>query len=614
MACFAFSWARPAQAATLDGVPGTLNAPSAQPMGHLHLAIGLGGYGHSDVSMLADNRFILQPSGVGEPDTNQILDFESGTATLNFALGLGPWFEMAASLPFHGDHIGDTRAEELSGAGLGDPKFSAKVGLALAGDHVLDVAALGAISIPTDNSDGFLPKLDGYVITDSLQENQRFFSAPGNTTELRMLWTADLSRTEARIPFRGHLGYGLQAISASGFEKQILLGGALEWLLQPALGFFGEIETQTRFSRLKGMGSLGDDHSVLGLGFTAEAEDGIFISASLQKTLSRRDFHSFAKAGNGDSTWRYRARILPDLAVSFNMGWTGALIEEDSDQDGVPDLNDPCPREREDRDGFQDNDGCPESDNDQDNVHDAIDRCPNEPEDRDGFQDEDGCAETDNDQDKIADRFDKCPIEAEDKDGFEDYDGCPDLDNDLDGVLDEQDKCIAVAEDKDGFEDGDGCPEADNDRDKIPDAIDKCPAVAETVNGIEDADGCPENGRELPPSPLERRTLLRGVTFQGSGAELAERAYVALDSLAERLRSAPGTYEIRAYMDDAGKRRDLKHVSEAQAAGVRKYLISRGVSPQRLAARGMGSINPIASNHTAKGRAQNRRIELHRTD
>ncbi|MDB4954000.1 MAG: OmpA/MotB domain protein [Myxococcales bacterium] len=98
----------------------------------------------------------------------------------------------------------------------------------------------------------------------------------------------------------------------------------------------------------------------------------------------------------------------------------------DADNDGIPDATDKCPKEAEDKDGFQDEDGCPEPDNDKDGVLDAADKCPNEAEDKDGFQDDDGCPDPDNDADGIPDAADKCPDKAETKNGFEDTDGCPD--------------------------------------------------------------------------------------------------------------------------------------------------------------------------------------------
>ena len=65
-------------------------------------------------------------------------------------------------------------------------------------------------------------------------------------------------------------------------------------------------------------------------------------------------------------------------------------------------------------------------DRDGDGVSDDRDRCPDDPEDRDGFEDEDGCPDPDNDGDGIRDVDDRCPNDAEDRDGVEDQDGCPD--------------------------------------------------------------------------------------------------------------------------------------------------------------------------------------------
>ena len=106
----------------------------------------------------------------------------------------------------------------------------------------------------------------------------------------------------------------------------------------------------------------------------------------------------------------------------------------DADGDGILDDVDECPKIPEDKDGFADEDGCPEDDNDADGILDKDDKCPMDPEDRDGFEDADGCPDTDNDQDGLSDKIDACPDQAEDKDGFEDDDGCPDCDDDKDGV------------------------------------------------------------------------------------------------------------------------------------------------------------------------------------
>jgi OmpA-OmpF porin, OOP family len=65
--------------------------------------------------------------------------------------------------------------------------------------------------------------------------------------------------------------------------------------------------------------------------------------------------------------------------------------EPDPDGDGITGDADLCPDQPEDKDGFQDADGCPDPDNDGDGIDDAHDACPNAPETVNGWQDEDGC-------------------------------------------------------------------------------------------------------------------------------------------------------------------------------------------------------------------------------
>jgi len=65
-------------------------------------------------------------------------------------------------------------------------------------------------------------------------------------------------------------------------------------------------------------------------------------------------------------------------------------------------------------------------DTDRDDIPDNVDKCPNDPEDKDGFQDADGCPDPDNDADGVPDAQDKCPTEKETINGYLDNDGCPD--------------------------------------------------------------------------------------------------------------------------------------------------------------------------------------------
>ncbi|MEB2311339.1 MAG: thrombospondin type 3 repeat-containing protein [Sorangiineae bacterium] len=129
----------------------------------------------------------------------------------------------------------------------------------------------------------------------------------------------------------------------------------------------------------------------------------------------------------------------------------------DRDGDGIPDDRDRCPTEPG---GAESADGCPIRDTDKDGIPDDRDQCPNEPETKNGYKDDDGCPdEPDSDRDGVPDSRDQCPNEPEDTDGFDDTDGCPDPDNDSDGVPDEKDQCDGEPETWNGFEDDDGCPD-----------------------------------------------------------------------------------------------------------------------------------------------------------
>ncbi|HHM24442.1 MAG TPA: OmpA family protein [Bacteroidetes bacterium] len=252
-------------------------------------------------------------------------------------------------------------------------------------------------------------------------------------------------------------------------------------------------------------------------------------------------------------------------------------------------------------------------DSDGDGILDRDDKCPQEPEDFDGFQDEDGCPDPDNDHDGILDLVDKCPNKAEDLDGYQDRDGCPDYDNDGDAIPDSVDKCPNRAEDMDGFQDQDGCPDLDNDGDGIPDARDKCPNDPETFNGYQDDDGCPDKApkKEGPKIEVGARLIFPRVTFLSGSATLTPSAKATLDSVYQLLKEHPEVrVEIRGYTDNVGSAARNLELSQRRARAVKRYLVRKGIDPNRLIAIGFGEDHPIADNSTPEGRAKNRRIEF----
>jgi outer membrane protein OmpA-like peptidoglycan-associated protein len=210
------------------------------------------------------------------------------------------------------------------------------------------------------------------------------------------------------------------------------------------------------------------------------------------------------------------------------------------------------------------------------------------------------------DHDGIPDRLDRCPNEPEDRDGFEDEDGCPDPDNDKDGIPDTQDKCPNDPEDADGFEDEDGCPDPDNDRDGVPDPNDRCPNQSGPVAN----QGCPQEFEHINVTD-EKIELRQAVFFQTGKAVILPRSFSLLDEVASALNGRP-TMRVRVegHTDIRGGRTYNLRLSQARAEAVKAYLVGRGISSDRMEAKGYGPDHPIDDNKTTAGRERNRRVEF----
>jgi outer membrane protein OmpA-like peptidoglycan-associated protein len=116
-----------------------------------------------------------------------------------------------------------------------------------------------------------------------------------------------------------------------------------------------------------------------------------------------------------------------------------------------------------------------------------------------------------------------------------------------------------------------------------------------------------------PPAPVARSLVLEGVTFEVNQAVLQSQSSATLDRVAASLVANPDTHvEVAGYTDNTGSPAANLRLSQARADAVRTYLISKGVAPDHIVAKGYGPANPVASNATAAGRAQNRRVELHK--
>ena len=101
------------------------------------------------------------------------------------------------------------------------------------------------------------------------------------------------------------------------------------------------------------------------------------------------------------------------------------------------------------------------------------------------------------------------------------------------------------------------------------------------------------------------------VNFGFDSSNLAETAKSNLDKLATVLANNPDTnISIYGYTDSKGADAYNLSLSDRRAAAVRSYLSSKGVAASRMVTKGMGEADPVATNDTDAGRAQNRRVEF----
>lgn len=292
-----------------------------------------------------------------------------------------------------------------------------------------------------------------------------------------------------------------------------------------------------------------------------------------------------ASLGNSINTLRGRTVLRAMMTLSylfggsrkFEMGQTSWKSTETWPQ--KKDTVRPAPTER-DADG--------------DGVIDRFDKCPNTP--LGATVDQNGCP-SDEDGDGVLDGLDDCPRTPKEAAGYVDIFGCP-IDTDFDGVPDYLDKCngpIGTAVDSTG------CP-IDSDGDGVPDGLDDCPG---TPAGVPvDARGCIDIGFLKEPMRIY-------IDYKPGSFEVDERTKERLMPLVKKLLLLSDVkFTITSYTDNVGTPEANLSLSQKRANRLRDWLVTQGIATERMTPIGKGEANFIASNETAAGRTQNRRIEL----
>lgn len=506
----------------------------------------------------------------------------------------------------------------LKAFGVGDATLEGK--FRLYGDPQKSPIVIGAaldVSAPL----GTITAKDSYIGNASRDESGNISGVP-ITGGGRLILDGHLNNLSFAMNLRGQYRPYAKLGSTEIGPFEFRYGAAVGYQVSPIFKVFAEGFGGTRFSTLNGTNSL-------------EVDGGAQITP-LNLPVA------FTVGGGGG--------VLQGVGVPLFRAIGGfSFVNEvgDEDGDGINDKKDQCPSIAEDKDGFEDDDGCLDDDNDQDGVPDAKDKCKDKQEVINGVQDEDGCPDIlpDRDKDNIADSEDKCPdeygklrtkefygcpdtdedgitdkldqckTEAEDTDGFNDTDGCPEPDNDNDKILDESDECPDVPEVYNGFKDTDGCPDTapDTDKDGIPDNLDKCPDKPETFNGFDDADGCPDKGVSLVEVTDNDIKILQRVEFAtGSDKIQGAASFNVLNAVVGVLQARKEIFliEVGGHTDNVGPADQNRTLSQKRADAVMKYLVEKGVEKTRLVAKGYGPDKPIADNKDSKGKQKNRRVEF----
>ena len=290
-------------------------------------------------------------------------------------------------------------------------------------------------------------------------------------------------------------------------------------------------------------------YAPMGLGLQFKAKQGSFLN--IFGTYNAETSKLTKSHTNFGISYSFPLKLKEKKAIAL----PAAPIQIDQDNDGVSSDQDDCPE----RSGLLKYKGCPVPDEDGDGINDENDKCPN-------------------------------------AEGTVQYRGCPVPDTDKDGIPDDKDACPTVA----GLSRYSGCVIPDTDKDGINDEVDQCPTIA----GVADNKGC----EDLQP---KLDFIAAALKFEIGQVNIATKSLLGLDTLVQIMTQYPTTsLIISGHTDNTGTKKINDRLSLSRAKKVQSYLVKKGIAENRIALIGMADTQPLTSNATKDGRAQNRRAEL----
>ena len=101
------------------------------------------------------------------------------------------------------------------------------------------------------------------------------------------------------------------------------------------------------------------------------------------------------------------------------------------------------------------------------------------------------------------------------------------------------------------------------------------------------------------------------ILFNSGKDTFKQETFAVLQSITAILKQYPASnFSIEGHTDSDGKDAANQTLSENRAAAVKNYLTENGIAAGRLTSAGFGESKPVSSNKTAKGKADNRRVEV----
>ncbi len=156
----------------------------------------------------------------------------------------------------------------------------------------------------------------------------------------------------------------------------------------------------------------------------------------------------------------------------------------------------------------------------------------------------------------------------------------------------------------------------DSDGDGVADKLDKCP---DTPSGtVVDGAGCPLKTPEKVVEKVivteeDRKVVneaIKNLEFDLGKATIRSKSYASLNRVAALLIQKNFSLKLAGHTDNTGSKELNLRLSKERAESVKAYLVSQGANASRIEATGYGMGQPIATNKTAAGRQQNRRVEF----